>query len=157
MMQTSPLRRTGGASLARHAAAVAAVLSALAVAGCSTAYIPHTDVAHTSENRKVVLFCENYRRAVEEKDVGQLLKLASDRYYEDGGNTNVEDDIDYAGLKEYLTSAFVLAGSSTFGNPRAPKDGYRVFLQRGLGWTKRDDRWNLPCLSGWTPSAAGRS
>lgn len=64
---------------------------------------------------------------------------------------------DYDRVNAYLTSAFVLAGSSTFGNPRAPKDGYRVFLQRGLGWTKRDDRWNLPCLSGWTPSAAGRS
>ena len=93
-------------SLAR-CASVLGVLGALSSVGCSKTYIPNTDVEDTSENRKVVLFCEGYRRAVEEKDVGQLLKLASDRYYEDGGNTNVEDDIDYGGLKDYLTSSFL--------------------------------------------------
>jgi hypothetical protein len=91
----------------RAAATAALVFLAAGSGGCSKAYIPNTDVEDTSENRKVVLFCETYRRAVEEKDVGQLLKLASDRYYEDGGNTNVEDDIDYAGLKDYLTSSFL--------------------------------------------------
>ena len=29
------------------------------------------------------------------------------RYFEDGGNTSPEDDIDFDGLKEYLTSTFV--------------------------------------------------
>ena len=76
-------------------------------AGCSKSYIPNTDVEDTSDNKKVISFCEEYRHAVEDKDVGRLLKLASPRYYEDGGNTNPEDDIDADGLKDYLTSTFV--------------------------------------------------
>ncbi len=77
------------------------------IAACSKTYIPNTDVEDTSENRKIIAFCEEYRHAVEDKDVGKLLEMASPRYYEDGGNTNPEDDIDYEGLKDYLTSTFV--------------------------------------------------
>jgi major membrane immunogen (membrane-anchored lipoprotein) len=82
-----------------------AVFAVLASA-CSHTMIPNTDVEDSDNNRKVVLFCEKYRHAVEEKDVPALLALASDRYYEDGGNANVEDDIDYAGLKDYLSTTF---------------------------------------------------
>lgn len=77
------------------------------LAGCSTAYIPNTTVDDTSDNRKIITFCEQYRHAVEEKNVGLLLKLASTQYFEDGGNTNADDDIDYEGLKDYLTSSFL--------------------------------------------------
>jgi hypothetical protein len=35
-----------------------------------------------------------------------LLKLASPKYYEDGGNVDAADDLDFAGLKDYLTSKF---------------------------------------------------
>jgi hypothetical protein len=80
---------------------------ALSSTGCSKSYIANTDVEDSSENKKVITFCELYRHAVEEKDVGRLLKLASPRYFEDGGNTNPEDDIDSDGLKDYLTSTFV--------------------------------------------------
>ena len=51
--------------------------AALTTLGCSKSYIPNTDVEDTSENKKVISFCEKYRHAVEEKDVGGLLKLAS--------------------------------------------------------------------------------
>lgn len=77
------------------------------VAGCSKNYIPNTDVRDTSENRKIIAFCEQYRHAVEEKDVGRLLTMVSPRYFEDGGNITPEDDIDYEGLKDFLTSTFV--------------------------------------------------
>jgi hypothetical protein len=82
-------------------------LATLALSGCSPTLIPNTDVEDTSQNKKVIGFCENYRHGVEEKNVGLLLKLASERYYEDGGNTNAEDDIDYSGLKDYLAGTFV--------------------------------------------------
>lgn len=85
-----------------------AIAGSLALlAGCSKTLIPNTDVEDTSANRKVIAYCENYRHAVEEKDVGKLLNMASPRYFEDGGNTNPEDDIDYDGLKDYLSSTFV--------------------------------------------------
>jgi hypothetical protein len=76
------------------------------LAGCATRYIPNTDVEDTIENRKIITFCEKYRHAVERKSVGVLLSLASPDYYEDGGNIDAGDDLDYAGLKEYLTTKF---------------------------------------------------
>ena len=60
-----------------------------------------------SANRKVVTYCEEYRHAVEDKDVGRLITMASPRYYEDGGNTSPDDDVDFDGLKDYLQSTFV--------------------------------------------------
>jgi hypothetical protein len=76
------------------------------LAGCATHYIPNTDVEDNDENRKLIGFCERYRRAVENKDIATLLKMAAPNYYEDGGNVDPADDIDYAGLKQYLTSKF---------------------------------------------------
>jgi hypothetical protein len=86
-----------------------AALAALALssAACSKTYIPNTDVEDTSDNRKVVLFCEEYRHAVEDKNIGKLLALASPRYHEDGGNTRGEDDMDYEGLKQYLAGQYM--------------------------------------------------
>ena len=80
---------------------------ALVSAGCSKHYIPNTDVEDTGDNRKVITYCEEYRKAVEEKNVLALLKMAHARYYEDGGNAKPEDDIDFDGLKDYLTSNFL--------------------------------------------------
>jgi hypothetical protein len=74
--------------------------------GCSKQYIPNTDVEENEFNRKVVEFCEEYRRAVERRNVALLLKLADKNYYEDGGNIDASDDIDYAGLKEFLETKF---------------------------------------------------
>ncbi len=79
----------------------------LMLSGCATRYIPNTDVEDTEDNRSVVTFCERYRHAVELKEVGELMKLASNEYYEDGGNIDASDDLDYAGLKEYLKTRFV--------------------------------------------------
>jgi hypothetical protein len=77
--------------------------------GCTTHYIPNTDVEDSEENRKLVTFCERYRHAVEQNDVATLLRLASTNYYEDGGNIDPEDDIDYAGLEAYLRGKFLSA------------------------------------------------
>lgn len=79
--------------------------------GCTTHYIPNTDVEDTESNRKLVAFAEKYRRAVEQKDLVTLLKCASPKYYEDGGNVDASDDIDYAGLRAYLTSRFLDAAA----------------------------------------------
>lgn len=78
----------------------------LGVVGCRTQYLPNTDVEDTDENRKVIGFCEEYRRAVEGRKTGLLLQLAHPSYYEDGGNVDASDDIDYAGLKDYLEQRF---------------------------------------------------
>lgn len=95
-------------SFARLSAPVLA-FGALALSGCSKSYIPNTDVEDTSANRKVVKFCEEYRHAVEEKNGAKILSMVSPRYFEDGGNTRDEDDLDYEGLKQFLTTNFVKA------------------------------------------------
>jgi hypothetical protein len=82
------------------------LLLALASTGCASRYIPNTDVEDTDENREVIKFCEQYRRALEAKNVPLLLSMASPRYYEDGGNVDPSDDLDYEGLREWLLGRF---------------------------------------------------
>lgn len=78
----------------------------LSLAGCNKQFIPNTDVEETDGNREVIEFCEKYRHAVEYRNVGQLLEFAHQSYYEDGGTIDTSDDIDYAGLKDYLEGRF---------------------------------------------------
>ncbi len=85
---------------------LAVAASSFGTQGCSKYYIPNTDVEDTEENREIIAFCELYRRALERKDIAALFELASPAYYEDGGNVDASDDIDYAGLREYLVNEF---------------------------------------------------
>jgi hypothetical protein len=89
-----------------RAVLVLALALAPVLSGCPEYYIANTDVEDTDDNRKIVEFCEIYRHAVERKDIPTLLDLASPDYYEDGGNVDAADDIDFAGLKDYLSSKF---------------------------------------------------
>jgi len=83
----------------------------LPLLACSKSMIPNTDVEDTGDNRDIVLFCERYRHALEEKDVGSILKMMSQGYFEDGGNTKNEDDADYDKIREFLTGDFLHTGS----------------------------------------------
>jgi hypothetical protein len=103
----SPLGTTTARTLRRAAAAaVAPMVAAMLLVGCATRYIPNTDVEDNDQNREVVKFCEGYRRALERKDVPLLMSLASPRYYEDGGNVDPADDLDFEGLREWLEGRF---------------------------------------------------
>ncbi|MCU0691579.1 MAG: hypothetical protein MUF54_09270 [Polyangiaceae bacterium] len=86
-------------------AIVLAVLSLL-LSACSKQYIPNTDVEDTEDNRRVIAFCEKYRKAVERRDVATIFPLIYDKYYEDGGNVDASDDLDFAGLRAYLSDGF---------------------------------------------------
>jgi hypothetical protein len=88
----------------RSALAVAAALTALSAVGCSKTYIPNTDVEDTGENKAVIMFCERYRHAVEDKNVAELLKLASPGYFQ--GSVKNENIYDYNGLRQYLVDTF---------------------------------------------------
>lgn len=82
------------------------LVAALSLLGCAKQYIPNTQVEDTPFNRKVVEFCEEYRKAVERRNTALLIDLAHPTYYEDGGNVDAQDDLDYAGLREYLETKF---------------------------------------------------
>ncbi len=83
------------------------VLVSVMATACSRAYIPNTDVEDTSPNRQVIVFCEQYRHAMEERNVAQLLKLMSPAYFEDAGNTKNDDDADYDRMHDFLTGDFL--------------------------------------------------
>jgi hypothetical protein len=82
------------------------ILGLVCLGACARQTIPNTDVEDNELNRRVVHFCEEYRRAVERRNIALLLQLAHPRYYEDGANIDATDDLDYAGLKEYLEERF---------------------------------------------------
>lgn len=77
--------------------------------GCAHRYIPNTDIEDNPFNREVVAFCEKYRKAVERRSVPELVKMAHPMYFEDGGNADASDDMDYSELREYLETKFVEA------------------------------------------------
>jgi hypothetical protein len=81
---------------------ISAFCLALATSACASQNIPNTDVEDSIENREVVSFCERYREAVEERNVGVILNLASQRYFDDNGTPTGEDDLDYRKLADKL-------------------------------------------------------
>ena len=66
--------------------------------------IPNTNVEDTPDNRDVVSFLEEYRHAVEDRNVRRLLDLASPTYLDDNGTPGGDDDLDYNGLRDKLAS-----------------------------------------------------
>jgi hypothetical protein len=93
--------------MTRSLSVLAGLAIALGASACSKNYIPNTEVEDNGENRQIILFCEQYRHAVEDKNVGQLLKMMSPAYFEDGGNTRNDDDADYERTREFLTGDFL--------------------------------------------------
>lgn len=76
------------------------------VLGCGPKLIPNTEIPDTEENRAIVAFCERYRHAVEDLNVGLLLSLASERYFDNSGTAAGEDDLDRDGLEQVLKDRF---------------------------------------------------
>lgn len=70
--------------------------------GCGSQIIPNTAIEDTPRNREVITYCERYRHALEQRDVGALLAMASPRYYENSGTPEGDDDYDITGLREVL-------------------------------------------------------
>ncbi len=74
--------------------------------GCTPKFIPNTEIEDTEENRAVVMFCERYRHAVEDLNIGLLLSLASPRYFDNSGTVTGDDDMDKQGLEQVLKERF---------------------------------------------------
>ena len=77
--------------------------ASVAVLGCSHArYLPGTTIPANEVNREIVDTIEEYRSRLMEKNVDGLLLLASEKYFEDGGTPQPNDDYGYAGLATIL-------------------------------------------------------
>lgn len=78
-----------------------------AASACTTKFIGDTQIEDTDENREVLRVVEQYRRAMEDEDLGRVLELTSDSFFEDPGTPHdPKDDYDKAGLKKRLEEAF---------------------------------------------------
>lgn len=67
--------------------------------GCAHQTIPNTRVEDTAENREVVEFMEQYRNAVEQRDIAALMRMASPNYFDDMGTPSGDDDVDFDSLQ----------------------------------------------------------
>jgi hypothetical protein len=75
----------------------------LTTVGCAHDVIPNTDVEDNADNREVLEFVEIYRQAMIDRDVGALLRLASQTYFDDNGTPGSADDVDYGALRQRLS------------------------------------------------------
>lgn len=78
------------------------VLVLCVISGCGANIIPNTTIDDNPANREVIEFCESYRHALEQRDIGALLAMASPRYYENSGTPEGLDDYDITGLRDIL-------------------------------------------------------
>ena len=80
------------------------VVLLLVASGCGHGrLLPGTTIPDTDVNRQVIDTIEEYRARLIEKNVDGLLLLASDKYFEDGGTPQANDDYGYAGLATVLS------------------------------------------------------
>jgi hypothetical protein len=66
-------------------------------------YLPGTTILANDTNRDIIDTVEEYRMKLTEKNVDGLLLLASEKYFEDGGTPQSNDDYGYSGLASILT------------------------------------------------------
>ena len=118
--------------------------------GCTHQTILNTDVEDTDLNRKVIEYCELYRHAVEQRNTARLLEMAHPSYYEDGGNVDASDDLDYAGLRDYLNDEIHYRQVSDGRKDTVLVDytysaSYKIPTTRGDVWRRRvaDNRLTL--------------
>jgi hypothetical protein len=78
----------------------------IVVCGCGEKFIPNTEIEDNEDNRAIVNFCERYRHAVEDLNIGLLLSLAAPRYFDNSGTPSGDDDIDLPELEEILKERF---------------------------------------------------
>ena len=88
---------------AKHTLLLFAVLAGWA--GCGHGrLLAGTNILDTEDNRRIVETVEEYRARLVQKDVDGLLLLASEKYFEDGGTPQANDDYGYSGLATILGS-----------------------------------------------------
>ncbi|MBX3251258.1 MAG: hypothetical protein KF901_29035 [Myxococcales bacterium] len=105
-------------------------LCGLSLVGC-TKNIPNTTVQDTAENREIVSFVEEYRHAVENRNVSRLLELASPRYLDDNGTPQGDDDVDFETLRTRLSAwrDRVLDVRYEIKYRRVSRDHTRIFVE----------------------------
>lgn len=72
--------------------------------GCGHARtLPGTNIPATEDNLAIIETIEQYRAFLIEKNIDGILLLASNKYFEDAGTPQANDDYGYDGLRQILT------------------------------------------------------
>lgn len=82
------------------------LLPLLAFTACKPRLLPATSVVDNKENRAVVDFLCEYRKATELRSVEKVMALVADDYFENGTRFEGNDKYGYTKLAEKLTEAF---------------------------------------------------
>lgn len=110
-----------------------ALVGCLILVACaaSTRNIGGTKIPDTDENREILRTVEKYRMAVEKKDTGALISMASKQYWEDGGTPTGSDDYGYDGLADVLAGRFQNAESIRYSMKyiRIRRQANRAFVE----------------------------
>jgi hypothetical protein len=78
-------------------------LAMLALTACKPSLLPGTRVEDTPDNREVVKFLGEYKKAIESRSADQLMALVSDDYFEDNGTVDQTDDYGVEKLRARLS------------------------------------------------------
>lgn len=81
-----------------------ALLAAAAAVACSPQKIPGTEIDSTNDTRAVYAVVQQYREALERRDVPAVLALVAPGYYDQVGTPDPADDLDRAGLEAALNA-----------------------------------------------------
>ena len=92
----------------RFASTLTALLAGTLILGCTAKRIPGLDIEleDTPDHRALIQLVEAYRAAYENKNIDGLVALASQRFYEDSGSPETDDDYNYDGLAAHFTGHF---------------------------------------------------
>ena len=90
----------------RRLAFLCVALASLTLGGCKAELLPGSAVEDNSDNRAVVDFVEEYRKAIEARSSDRVLTLVADDYWEDGGTPDQEDDYGVEKLQASLEKSF---------------------------------------------------
>lgn len=83
---------------------VVPLLALVLAAGCATAR--PRPVPDTPQAKAVIAVLARYRKAMEERNVDGILAVVSPDYHDDMGTPDLNDDLNYDGLKAKLTKTF---------------------------------------------------
>ncbi len=75
---------------------------------CGAKLIPGLDIqlTDTPDHRALLVIMAKYRQAYEAKDIDTLVSMTSERFYEDLGTPETQDDYNYKGLKSHFSKHF---------------------------------------------------
>lgn len=81
---------------------IALLAVAAALAACAPKKIPGTEIQSTADTRAIYAVVQQYREALEKRDVPAILALVATSYYDTAGTPDPSDDLDRARLEASL-------------------------------------------------------